>query len=101
MTHVSSSGKKIRIIRESEGISRTQLAQMLGIPYETLKSYEMKGVQMTEGPLKKFASHPRFQKYTLWLMTDMTSPEAGQIAPSLSPDGLDETTSQQSTHKAG
>jgi hypothetical protein len=33
--------------------------------------------------LLKITQHPRFAKYTLWLMTDKTAPEAGQIAPAL------------------
>lgn len=74
---------------------------MLDIPYETLKGYEMKGVQMTEKNLTLFTSHPRFQKYTLWLMTGQTVPAAGQIAPSLSPDGQDETKSRQLGQNVG
>ncbi|WP_337039873.1 transcriptional regulator [Serratia marcescens] len=74
---------------------------MLDIPYETLKGYEMKGVQMTETNLTLFTNHPRFQKYTLWLMTGKTAPAAGQVAPLLSPDGRDETKSRQSGQKAG
>jgi hypothetical protein len=33
--------------------------------------------------------NPRFAKYTLWLMTGNTAPEAGQIEPALSLDGPD------------
>ncbi|MCS4266634.1 helix-turn-helix transcriptional regulator [Serratia sp. BIGb0163] len=101
MTESSSAGKKIRQIREAEGIGRTQLAEMIGISYNTLTNYEMKGVQMTERNLKLFLTHPRFQKYTLWLMTDQTAPAVGQISPFLSPNGQDETKSRQSDQKAG
>lgn len=31
----------------------------------------------------KLTQHPLFEKYTLWLMTDKTAPQAGQIAPAL------------------
>lgn len=98
---MSSIGKKIRQVREAEGIGRTELSKMLDIPYETIKSYEMKGVQMTERNLTLFMSHPRFQKYTLWLMTGQTAPAAGQIAPPLSPDGQDETKSRQQGRNVG
>ncbi|HIE4800352.1 TPA: helix-turn-helix domain-containing protein [Serratia marcescens] len=101
MTDSSSAGKKIRQIREAEGIGRTQLAEMIGVPYNTLTNYEMKGIQMTERSLMLFTSHPRFQKYTLWLMTGQTAPAAGQIAPPLSPDGHDETKLRQSDQKVG
>ncbi len=42
-----------------------------------------------------------FEKYTLWLMTDKTAPIAGQVSPSLSPDGQDNITSSRSTRKIG
>ncbi|EPN2803300.1 helix-turn-helix domain-containing protein [Serratia marcescens] len=101
MTDSSSAGKKIRQIREAEGIGRTQLAEMIGVPYNTLTNYEMKGIQMTERSLMLFTSHPRFQKYTLWLMTGQTAPAAGQIAPSLSPDGHGSKTLPRSDRDAG
>ncbi|MFJ4457540.1 hypothetical protein ACIP1G_27155 [Pseudomonas sp. NPDC089392] len=31
--------------------------------------------------LIKISSHPRFKKYTLWLMTGDTAPEGGQVSP--------------------
>ena len=49
-------------------------------------------------PLKKVHM---FEKYTLWLMTDKTAPIAGQVSPSLSPDGQDNITSSRSTRKIG
>lgn len=101
MTNSSSAGKKIQLIRKAEGISRTQLAEMTGISYNTLTNYEVKGIQMTEGNLMLFTQNPRFEKYTLWLMTGKTAPAAGQIAPSLSPDGQDDKKSPHSTQKAG
>ncbi|MBG0750121.1 hypothetical protein Q7O_004089 [Pectobacterium carotovorum subsp. carotovorum PCCS1] len=42
-----------------------------------------------------------FEKYALWLMTDKTAPTAGQVSPSLSPDGQDSKTSSRSTRKTG
>ncbi len=42
-----------------------------------------------------------FEKYTLWLMTDKTAPIAGQVSPSLPPDGQDNITSSRSTRKIG
>lgn len=101
MTHMSSAGKRIQLIRKAEGISRVQLAEMLGIPYGTLTNYETKDFQMTEGNLMLFTQHPRFQKYTLWLMTGQTAPAAGQISPTLSPDGQDEIKSRRSARKSG
>lgn len=101
MANPSSLGEKIRLIREAEGITRAQLAEMLDVPYGTLNNYEMKGIQMTEKFMVNFTNHPRFEKYALWLMTDKTAPSVGQVSPSLSPDGQDRTTLRQSRPKAG
>lgn len=49
----------------------------------------------------KILSHPRFEKYTLWFMSDRISPESGQIAPALAHFGQDVTTSQHSDQKTG
>ncbi|EDV2570005.1 helix-turn-helix transcriptional regulator [Salmonella enterica subsp. enterica] len=101
MTNSSSAGKKVQLIRKAEGLSRSQLSEIIGISYNTLTNYEVKGIQMTEGNLMLFTQHPRFEKYTLWLMTGKTAPAAGQVAPSLSPDGQDDKKSSHSTQKAG
>ncbi|MCR2507331.1 transcriptional regulator, partial [Salmonella enterica] len=44
---------------------------------------------------------PQFQKYTLWLMTDKTAPEAGQIAPALAHSGPESTESNHSAKRIG
>lgn len=98
---MSSLGIKIREMRESEGLTRAALAELLDVPYETLKSYETKGVQLTEGVISKITNHPRFEKYTLWLMTGKTAPSAGQVSPPLSPDGQGKIKSSRSSRKAG
>ncbi|MBJ3220440.1 helix-turn-helix transcriptional regulator, partial [Salmonella enterica subsp. enterica serovar Derby] len=49
MTNSSSAGKKIQLIRKAEGLSRSQLSEIIGISYNTLTNYEVKGIQMTEG----------------------------------------------------
>ena len=101
MTNSSSLGEKIRLIREAEGVTRTQLAEMLEIPYPSITNYEMKGIQVTEKFMVSFTNHPRFQKYTLWLMTGKTAPSAGQVSPPLSPDGPRKTMSRRPGLKAG
>ncbi|EBX4272725.1 TPA: helix-turn-helix transcriptional regulator [Escherichia coli] len=101
MANSSSLGEKIRLIREAEGLTRAQLAEMLDVPYGTLNNYEMKGIQMTEKFMVNFTNHPRFEKYALWLMTDKTAPSAGQVSPALSPDGQGRTMSRRSGLKTG
>lgn len=75
-------GEKIKKIREAEGYSQFNFAVETGINGGTLRHYETgrrKSIGSTE--LLKITQHPRFQKYTLWLMTGETAPEAGQISP--------------------
>jgi hypothetical protein len=42
-----------------------------------------RGGEIVGDILLKITQHP-VSKYTLWLMTDKTAPQAGQIAPALS-----------------
>lgn len=91
----SSIGEKIRAIRDAEGLSRTQFFELTGIPASTQKQYET-GRRDGVGSdiLLKITQHSRFAKYTLWLMTDKTAPQAGQIAPALAhigPESMDQT----------
>ncbi|EHX87059.1 C protein [Escherichia coli 2729250] len=44
---------------------------------------------------------PLFKKYTLWLMTGDTSPQAGQIAPALAHIGQKPTESDHSEKQTG
>ncbi|MFV4852334.1 helix-turn-helix domain-containing protein [Citrobacter freundii] len=81
-------GKKIREIRNSEGLTRKQFFEATGILEETQKLYEL-GRRKNIGvdTLLKITCHPRFKKYTLWLMTGDPSAVSEQIAPVSSPGG--------------
>ncbi|ELE1936252.1 helix-turn-helix transcriptional regulator [Salmonella enterica] len=98
----TSIGKKIREIRESEGLTRTQFFELTGIPETTQKEYEL-GRRENIGidTVMKITNHPHFKKYTTWLMNGDTDEASGQISPSLSPDGQDSTSSRRNTKKAG
>ncbi|WP_261151817.1 helix-turn-helix domain-containing protein [Serratia ficaria] len=95
-------GKKIRAIRDAEGLTRQEFFELTGIPVGTQKFYET-GRRDGVGSevLFKITQHNRFEKYTLWLMTGKTSEAVGQISPALSPDGQDNTSNNQSGQKAG
>ncbi|WP_183130072.1 helix-turn-helix domain-containing protein [Serratia plymuthica] len=95
-------GKKIRDLREAEGLTRLQFAELTGIPEGTQKYYETgRRESIGSDVIMKITQHPRFEKYTLWLMTGKTSEVAGQISPALSPDGQDSTSNRQSGQKVG
>lgn len=101
VTESRNHGKKLRAIRIAEGLTQASFAQMLDIGLGTVKNYEVGQKDVGLSVVDKVSNHPRFEKYTLWLMTDKTAPAAGQIAPPLSPDGQDDTKSSQSGQKAG
>lgn len=92
---------KLKVIRESEGLSQAKFADLIGIAVGTVKQYEtgIRGVG-TE-VLLKVTMHPQLKKYTTWLMSDETNEAAGQISPSLSPDGYDVTSRSQRPRKTG
>ncbi|ELM3527141.1 helix-turn-helix transcriptional regulator [Salmonella enterica] len=95
-------GKKIRLIREAEGLTREQFCDLLEIPVGTLRRYETEKIGSVGGDvLVKIVSHPQFFKYMNWLMTGKTNEPAGQISPSLSPDGHVKTSHSHQYRKTG
>ncbi|MCL6716112.1 helix-turn-helix domain-containing protein [Klebsiella sp. T2.Ur] len=93
--------EKIKAIRMAEGLSQNQLCQIIDLPRSTLSKYESGLFEPGGNALIKYTTHPRFQKYTLWLMTDKTAPQAGQIAPALAHIGPESTESDQSGKQTG
>ncbi|MGJ3446874.1 helix-turn-helix domain-containing protein [Enterobacter sp. PTB] len=93
--------EKIREIRKAEGLSKPKFSELTGIPLSTLDKYDMGKFEPSGSALMKITLNPQFKKYSLWLMTDETAPEAGQISPSLSPDGHGSTTNHHKQMKAG
>lgn len=73
--------EKLKAIRSSERITQSEFCEMVGMSISTYKKYEASFFEMGYGALRKLLCHPRFTKYTLWLMTDQTAPECGQISP--------------------
>lgn len=82
-------GKKLRLIRIEEGLTQMQLRDLTGISLGSIKGYET-GREVGLSIIERIINHPRFQKYTLWLMTDETAIRAGQIAPKGAEDLDDE-----------
>lgn len=73
--------KKLRLIRKAEGITQAAMATETGISLSSIRNYETGGQDIGLTIIERVIAVPRFTKYTLWLMTDKTAPEAGQIAP--------------------
>ena len=76
-------GQKIRQIREVIGLSRPKFAGLLSVPPTTLKNYELGYREVGGAFLVSMASHPQLHQFTLWLLSDKTAPEMGQISPEL------------------
>ncbi|EPY8419088.1 TPA: helix-turn-helix transcriptional regulator [Citrobacter freundii] len=93
---------KLTELRKAEGLTQRQFAEITGVSLGTIKNYEsghnVGGIATVESVINV----DRFQKYTLWLMTGNTAPDAGQIEPALSLDGPETTaTSRRSVRKTG
>lgn len=86
----TSYGEKLRLIRKSEGLTQAQMRDLTGISLGAIKNYETQGVDVGLSIIERLLSVDQFRKYTLWLMTDETTPAAGQIAPI----GAEELTSE-------
>ncbi|EDU3838413.1 helix-turn-helix transcriptional regulator [Salmonella enterica] len=94
-------GEKLKAIRESEGLSQAKFANLTGISISTIKKYEVGILEPGGITLIKITKHPQFKKYTTWLMSDEINERAGQISPSLSPNGCDVTFRSQRPRKTG
>ena len=71
--------KKIRAIREAETSGRQEFSELIGVNKGTLTRIEQTG-QVPKGDLLERVCRT-WPKYTLWLMTDKTEPDCGQIDP--------------------
>lgn len=93
--------QKIRAIRKAEGLTQAKFCEISGLALSTLKNYEGGHAEPGLQVVLKITNTPLFQKYTLWLMTDKTSPQAGQIAPALAHIGQESLESDHSEKKIG
>lgn len=76
--------EKIKAIRQAEGLTQVQLSDLSGVPRSTINKLDA-GINsnMKAETLQKIAGLPEFEKYALWLLTDKTDPENGQISPAI------------------
>nr|WP_261158328.1 helix-turn-helix transcriptional regulator [Serratia entomophila] len=94
-------GEKLKQIRTAEGLTQPAFAKELGLGLSTVKNYESGQKNAGLSIVDKVANHPRFEKYTMWLMNGKTSEAAGQISPTLSPNGQNDTSDHQNGQKVG
>lgn len=79
--------EKLKAIRSAERITQSQLAEITMVSISTLKKIEAGYHDPGWKFLSQITTNPRFKKYALWLTTNETAPEIGQISPALSLDG--------------
>jgi len=68
-------GEKLQSLREREGYTRKDFAEEIKLSPHSLLNYENRGRDVPASVLYKITNHPKFRKYTLWLMIDDDSPE--------------------------
>lgn len=93
--------EKIRAIRKAEGLTQVKFCEISGLALSTLKNYEGGHAEPGLGSILQLTKSPRFEKYTLWLMTDKTAPASGQIAPACAHSGQDGKESDHSERNIG
>lgn len=73
---------KLKAVRQREGLTQMDFCGLLEISISTYKKQEMSvRAEISTAVLLKITHHPRFEKFALWLMTDKTCLECGQISP--------------------
>lgn len=81
METVQPLGLKIKRIRKSLGYSRDEFSKLVNVPFSTLKNYELLYRNVSSSLVLTICNHPVMHKYTLWLVSDTTCPEIGQVEP--------------------
>jgi len=82
-------GNKITMIKEAEGLNRPEFCNIIDIPIPSMRKIEAGDRQPRVNVAEKICK--AFPQYTLWLMTDQTNPEAGQISPDIKKAQKDES----------
>ncbi|MFP7605282.1 helix-turn-helix domain-containing protein [Serratia quinivorans] len=96
-----SHAEKLKLIRKAEGLTQATFANEVGLGLSTVRNYETGQREVGLSIVDKVINHPRFEKYMMWLMSDKTSEAAGQISPTLSPNGQNDTSDHPKGQKVG
>lgn len=76
------------------GMSQSKFCDYLGIGVGSLKKCEVGDSEPSFGVMEKIANHPEVGKYTIWLLTGNTIPEAGQVSPATEAPNIDKNKQQ-------
>ncbi|MDS4071397.1 MAG: helix-turn-helix transcriptional regulator [Candidatus Competibacter sp.] len=71
--------KRIKQIRENEGISRTKFAELIGTTERKIQNVEQELQRVQDDLIESIIKI--FPQYAYWLVTGLTIPNAGQISP--------------------
>ncbi|NAW59626.1 MULTISPECIES: helix-turn-helix domain-containing protein [unclassified Vibrio] len=77
-------GKRLKAVIKEERYSQREFAEILGIPLRSLENYLSDKQRPRLDGVLEMLQRPELEKYTLWLMTGKTNPEAGQVCPAFS-----------------
>lgn len=74
--------EKLKAIRIKEGLTQSELCETTGLSLSSYKKYELAlRTEVSSIALLKITNHPRFKKYTLWLMTGDVASACDQVSP--------------------
>lgn len=71
--------KRIKKIREKEGLSRTKFAELIGTTERKMQNVEQELQRVQDDLIESIIK--KFPQYAYWLVTGLTIPSAGQISP--------------------
>lgn len=72
---------KLKAVRLQEGLTQMELCNLLEFSVSSYKKYELGLAEMGSAALLRVTHNPRFEKYALWLVTDLTCEGCGQVSP--------------------
>lgn len=76
--------KRIKKIRDKEGLSRTKFAELIGTTERKMQNVEQELQRVQDDLIERIIK--KFPQYAYWLVTGLTIPSAGQISPDESED---------------
>lgn len=77
---------RLFLIINAENLTICKFAMFCDISKKTLYQFRQQIIMtLPDIDLLKIARNPRFNKYTLWMMTNKTAASSGQIDPALFP----------------